>query len=105
MNALEVIEKVRSYDADIVVESNKLIVRGKGERLPDDVRAALKQHKAAILIALGAPYDVTLAEVLKDIRPHLLPALQTLPDNKLMLLVNLAVINAFGKAGRELSRP
>jgi hypothetical protein len=28
-----------------------------------------------------------------------------LPDNKLLLLVNLAIINAFGKAGRELSRP
>jgi len=102
MNALEVIETVRSYDADIVVESNKLIVRGKGERLPDDVRAALKQHKAEILIALGAPYDVTLAEVLRDIRPHLLPALQTLPDDKLLLLVNLSMMQAFNKAVRSV---
>ena len=105
MNALEVIETVREHDADLVVESNKLIVRGKGERLPDDVRAALKEHKAEILIALGAPYDVTLAEILREIRPHLLPALQSLPDNKLLLLVNLAILHAIGKAGRDLTRP
>ena len=102
MNALEVIETVRALDADIFVESNRLIVRGKGERLPDDVRSALKQHKAEILIALGAPYDATLAEVLSDIRPHLLPALQALPDSKLLLLVNLSMMQAFNKAVRSV---
>ena len=105
MNALEVIETVRSYDADIVVESNKLIVRGKGERLPDEVRAALKEHKAEILIALGAPYDVVLADILKEIRPYLVPALQVLPDDKLMVLVNFSLMHALGKAVAEVARP
>jgi hypothetical protein len=104
MNALELIDTVRSYDAELVVEENKLIVRGKGERLPDDVRAALKRHKAEILIALGVPYDVALSEILREIRPHLVPALQLLPDRQLIVLVNFSLMHALAKAVDEVAR-
>ncbi|HLF75987.1 MAG TPA: hypothetical protein VJB57_00715 [Dehalococcoidia bacterium] len=102
MNALELIDIVRSYEADLVVEDKKLIVRGHGDRLPDDVRAALKENKAALMVALGAPYDVTLAEVLGEIRPYLVPALQRLPDSQLILLVNFSILHAFNRAMRDL---
>lgn len=98
MNALEIIEQVRALNADLKVEDNRLVVRGRGERLPEDLREALKQHKAELLVALGAPQEKAVAEILGEIRPYLPKALQGLSDPSLLALVNWSMLHAWGRA-------
>jgi hypothetical protein len=102
MNALQIIEQVRALNADLVVEAGQLVVRGKGDRLPAELNAALRERKAEVMVALGVPQDVVLAGILKEIRPYLTPNLARLPDSSLLVLVNFAILNAFGRYMREL---
>ena len=103
MNALEIVERVRAHQADVVVEHGQLVVRGRGERLPDELREALREHKAELLPALGESQDGVIASILADIRPHLPPALRAQPDSSLLVLVNWSILHAWGKTVRELS--
>ena len=57
MNAIELIETVRSFNVELVLEEDKLVLRGRGDRLPTELRDQLLEHKAELLIALGAPMD------------------------------------------------
>ena len=102
LNALEIIEKVREHDADLVLQGEKLIVQGSGERLPDDLRAELRMHKTEIMVALGAPIDRGVKEILGELRPNLTPELRNLPDDKLLVLVNWTIIAAWEKTIRRL---
>jgi hypothetical protein len=102
MNAIEIIEKVREHDAELVVEDGRLLVRGRASPLPDDLRQALLDHKAELLVALGERR--TVASVLKELRPHLPKPLRGLPDDKLLVLVNWAIMTAFDRAIREAAR-
>jgi hypothetical protein len=104
MNAIEIIEQVRAHDADLVVDNDRLIVRGRAGPLPHDLQRAISEHKAEVLIALGTPIDRTVATILEDIRPHLPPALRRLPDGNLLALVNWSIISAWGTATRQLER-
>ncbi len=104
MNAIEIIEKVRAHDADLVVENDRLLVRGRASPLPEDLRRALHDHKAELLVALGVPLDRTVASVLAELRPHLPKSLRGLPDDRLLVLVNWSIISAFEAAVREASR-
>ena len=101
MNALEIIEQVRAHNAELLIEDERLILRGRGERLPEELQAALKENKAAVMVALGAPHDSAVASVLSDIRPHLPPAMQRVSDSNLLVLVNWAILHAFNKSVRE----
>jgi hypothetical protein len=101
VNALEIIEQVRAHDAELVIDDRRLVVRGRGRRLPEDLSAAVRQHKWEILAALGAPYDTVMADILSTIRPHLTPTLQTLPDEKLLALVNWHMMHALARAVAE----
>jgi hypothetical protein len=98
VNALEIIEQIREHDAEVVLENKRLLVRGRGERLPATLRTALHVHKAEIMIALGGPADVALAEVITEIRPYLDRALQQLPDSKILVLVNWSIMHALAKS-------
>lgn len=102
MNALEIIEKVQALGAELYVEDSRLMVRGSGEPLPDDLRQALKQSKPELMVALGEPMDAVVASVLAEIRPSLAPSLQALPDSKLLALVNWHIFAAWSAAGRRL---
>ena len=51
MNALEIIEAVRAHEAELAVEEGRLFVRGCGDRLPDDLQSAVREHKAELLVA------------------------------------------------------
>ena len=102
MNALEIIERVRAHDADLVVQDDRLVVRGNGPPLPEELQAALREHKAELLIALGVPFDRTVANILGEVRPHLPPALRSLPDGKLLALINWSIINAWSEGVRRL---
>ncbi len=95
MNALEIVDAVRRHGAELVVEDGHLVVRGQGQPLPNVVRQELREHKAALLVALGEPLDRTVAGILADIRPFLAPALRSLPDDRLLALVNWNIITAF----------
>jgi hypothetical protein len=104
MNALELVDAVRRHGAELAVEQGQLVVRGNGAPLPDTVREELRTHKAEVLVALGEPLDRTVAGILTDIRPHLSPALQRLPDDRLLVLVNWNILTSFTKwleSGRD----
>ncbi len=104
MNAAEIIERVRQYDADLVIREDRLVVRGRGDQLPDDLQRELREHKAELMIALGVPLNVTIATILAEIRPNLPPALRKLPDDHLLTLVNWTLIAAFERAIRKVAR-
>ena len=105
MNALQIIEQVRAHNADVVLENDQLVVRGRGERLPSELQAALKRHKAELLVALGAPRDLGVLDVLTEIRPYLPKALRNLPDSGLLALVNWSLLHAWGRAVAEFGGP
>ena len=104
MNAIEIIQQVRAHNAEVVVENDGLVVRGKGEPLPEQLRTALREHRAELLLALGVPLDRTIAAILKDIRPHLPASLRALPDDRLLVLVNWSIIAAWETAIRKGGR-
>jgi hypothetical protein len=104
MNAAEIIERVRAHDADLLIREDRLVVRGRGDKLPDDLQRELREHKGELMVALGEPANHTIAVILADIRPHLPKALQRLPDDKLLALVNWSIIAAFEKAVRTATR-
>jgi len=101
VNALEIIEHVKDHKAELVLVDDRLVVRGSAERLPDGLQAELREHKAELMIALGAPIDRTVAAILREIRPHLPPTLRRLPDDKILALVNWSIIAAWGTAVRK----
>jgi hypothetical protein len=103
VNAVEIIERVREHDAELVIRDHRLIVRG-ANGLPDDLRREVAEHKAELLVALGVPLDRTIASILADIRTNLPPALRRLPDDRLLTLVNWSIIAAFESSVRKVSR-
>ena len=104
MNAIEIIENVRQYDAELSLEQDRLVIRGRGEPLPDDLKVVIREHKAELMMALGATPNVVIAEVLSEIRPYLDAQLQRLPDSKLLVLVNWSIIHAWNRAAKELPK-
>jgi hypothetical protein len=102
MNAVQLIERVREYNAEVTLQDNKLIVSGRGERLPEELRAALREHRAELMIALGASIERTVANVLGELRPNLPPTLRQLPDGDLLALVNWTIIAAWEKTIHKL---
>ena len=105
MNALDVIRQVQTHGGQLVLADGSLRVRAP-EPLPDKVMAALAEHKASVMVALGAPLDVVAASVLRELRPHLPKSLQALPDDRLLVLVNWSIIAAFEKAIQQgMERP
>jgi len=104
VNAIEIIEQVRAHDTELVVEDDRLLVRGRASPLPDDLRRALRDHKAELMVALGVPLDRTVAFVLAELRPCLPKSLRGLPDDRLLVLVNWSIVAAFDAAIREAAR-
>jgi hypothetical protein len=104
MNAIEIIERVREHEADLALVDDRLVVRGWAEPLPEELKEAIAKHKGELMVALGEPASHTIASILADIRPHLPKALQRLPDDKLLALVNWSIIAAFEKAVRTATR-
>ena len=45
MNAIEIIQQVRAHDAELMLEEDRLVVRGRGPRLPEELQTALREHK------------------------------------------------------------
>ncbi len=101
MNALEIIDRVRNCDAELALKDGTLVVQERGEPLPEEIRQLLREHKAEVMVALGAPMDRTVDAVLNDIRPHLPPSLRRLPNEKLLVLVNWTIMAAWQKVLRN----
>jgi len=98
MNALELIDQVRALEAEVVLEGRRLVIRGNGAPLPDELHAALRQHKAEVMVALGAPTQMAVEAVLDEVRPFLPPALKKLSNENLIVLVNWSVMHAWNKS-------
>jgi TubC N-terminal docking domain len=105
MNALQLIDRVRAHGAELVLDGERLVVRGSGEPLPAEIRDELAAHKAELLIALGVPFDRTVESILASIRPHLSPALKRLSDGDLLALVNWNIIAAWEATVRKAGAP
>jgi hypothetical protein len=103
MSALEVIRRVEALGGRLVLDAGKLKLRAP-EPLPEELTAAVSDEKAAIMVALGAPLDTVISEVLKDIRPYLTKSLKRLPDDRLLVLVNWSIMAAWEKAVRTVTR-
>jgi hypothetical protein len=102
LNAIEIIEQVRAHDADLVLDGEQLVVRGRGKRLPTELQESVRRHKAELLVALGASREVGVLEVLAEIRPHLPPALRSLPNPSLLALVNWSILHAWNRTLENL---
>lgn len=110
MNALTIIAAIRESGGTLHLQDGKLQVRGvgnSGEALPAEVREALANHRADVMIALGAPLDTVVSGILDEMRPQLPEGLRKLPDDRLLVLVNWSIIAAwektiqkFGQGGR-----
>lgn len=103
MSALEVIRRVEALGGRLVLDGGKLKLRAP-EPLPEELTAAVSEQKAAIMVALGAPLDTIVSEILEDIRPHLPKSLRRLSDERLLALVNWSIMAAWGKSVRALER-
>jgi hypothetical protein len=103
VNVVELLNEVRRHGADVSVDGDRLVVRGRGEPLPTDLQRALQQHKPEVLAALGVPINRISAEILRDLRPHLAPALRRLDDHQLLILVNCSILRAFDVAAMKAS--
>ena len=101
MNALDIVRKVEMHGGHLELDGGKLRVSAP-TRLPDELMAELGSHKLAIMVALGEPLDTVVSTVLEEIRPHLTPSLQQLPDERLLALVNWNIITAWEKAARQV---
>jgi hypothetical protein len=104
MNALEIIQQLRALDADVVLEGKGLIIRGNGAPLPEELHAALREHRAEVMVALGAPAQMSVEAVLDEIRPYLPPALKDVSNENLIVLINWCVIHAWNRAVKEVTR-
>ncbi len=102
MNALDIIRRVEELGGHLTIQDGQLKVQAP-EPLPEDVMEAVRAHKPTIMVALGVPFDKTVASILKDIRPFLAPALQKLSDDRLLALVNWNIMAAWQKAMNKLT--
>ena len=103
MSALDLIRRVEALGGRLVLDNGQLKVRAKAP-LPEELTAAVSEEKAAIMVALGAPLDTVISEVLKDVRPYLTKSLKRLPDDRLLVLVNWSIMAAWEKAIRTAAR-
>ena len=102
-NAIDVIRQVAMLGGQLSLKDDGVGLHvSVPAPLPEEVRQALREHKAAIMVALGAPLDTVVASVLEEIRPQLPPALQRLPDDKLLALVNWSIIVAWQRSMRSV---
>jgi hypothetical protein len=104
MTALELIEQVRALDAEVVLDGKRLVVRGRGQALPEELQAALREHKAEVMVALGASAQMAVEAVLNEIRPYLPPALKRVSNENLLVLVNWSILHAWNRSVREVTR-
>ena len=108
MNAAEILERVKEHEAELVVRDDRLVLRGKGASLPEKLQAAVREHRAELMIALGLPFDRTVAAILSELRPHLPPTLRNAPHGDLLVLVNWSIMAAWEKtilkAGQQFDR-
>ena len=96
-DALEVIREVYALGGRLRLEGGRLLMEAP-QPLPEQIRKAVREHKPAIMVALGSPLDAAVASILEEIRPHLPSVLQGLPDGKLVVLMNWSIIAAWNRA-------
>ena len=101
MNASQILEEVHKHGADLSLRDGKLVLRGSGPTLPEELQVEIREQKAELMVALGAPIEETVSAILADIRPNLPPAIRGLPDGSLLVLVNWSIIHAWEKTIRS----
>ena len=96
VNAIELIRMVYANGGRLTFEDEHLIVEASSP-LPEDLLETLAAEKPAVMIALGAPLDVAVSEILEELRPNLPAVLRDLPDAKILALVNWSIMEAWFK--------
>lgn len=103
MSALEVIRQVETLGGRLLVDSDGLRLQAS-QPLPDELVAAVGKEKVAIMLALGAPFNVSVTSALAELRPHLPPSLRRLPDDRLLVLINWSIMASFDRAIMTLAK-
>lgn len=101
MTALGVIKQVENLGGKLFLDNEGQLKLAAPEPLPAEVLEAVSAEKPAIMVALGAPLDAVVSNILDEIRPHLPASLKRLPDDKLLALVNWSIITAWSAAVRK----
>jgi hypothetical protein len=99
----EVIREVEAAGGTLELEGRELTISAPQPLTPNLVES-VRANKPAIMVALGAPFDLTTASMLHDLRPHLPAVMRRLPDDRLLALVNWHVIAAWGASMNELGK-
>jgi hypothetical protein len=97
MSAIGLIRDVYSFGGRLSLENGKLVVEASTP-LPSGLLDELAAEKPAVMVALGAPLDAAVAEIVEEIRPFLPPAIRRLSDTKILALVNWSMIAAWNRA-------
>jgi len=101
MNAIELIKEVEKRGGKVSLQDGQVVIDSK-RSLPADLIEQFKQEKPSILVALGAPMEPTIVTIIDEIRPHLPPAIRSLPAGKLLIMVNWSILAAWNKAAQKI---
>lgn len=100
VTALALIRQVEALGGKLLLDDGCLKLQAAGP-LPDVVVAAVTEQKVAIMVALGAPLDTVVGQILAEVRPYLPKSLARLSDDQLLALVNWSIIGAWNTAVRK----
>jgi len=101
MSAYQLLQRVRALGGEVHLDGTDLQVTAP-RPLPDELLSELTKEKPAVVIALGASFDNAIASILDELRPNLPPALKSLSDSKLLVMVNWSIMEAWLKTLRKL---
>lgn len=101
MSAIDVIRRVEVLGGRLLLDNGDPRVRVPAP-LPDDLIRDVSEEKVAIMVALGAPLNTVVSEILTDVRPQLPDSLKKLPDDRLLVLINWSIIAAWDETMRRL---
>ena len=96
MSAIDLIRQVEALGGRVMAENGNLRIISPTP-VPAELMDALAAEKPAVMVALGAPFDLAVASILTELRPNLPPNLRNLPDSALLAMVNWTIMHAWFK--------
>jgi hypothetical protein len=100
-NAFQLIQQVHAHGGDVCIDGNDLQITAPLP-LPDDLVAALRAQKPAVMIALGATFDHAIESILPELKENLPPSLRGMADSKLLVMVNWSIMAAWQRTLQNL---
>jgi hypothetical protein len=104
VDAVELLIKLRRLGLAISLEDADKVAIVPKTLLTSELRQEIIEHKSEVLTLLRREEEVKtiLGEMLESLRPYLTPSLAALDDEKLLALVNWAVMVALRRLVDEM---